>query len=203
MRGNKIIVCLALLLALVVGISAQEKAKQDEVSIEKLLKLEDVTTLRFLVSTREDVKALGGEECIISSCVYKGDWQISYEFSGDILHFYLSNPAKNGSSRIDSTFVKPEYKGTLVEVSLFHRGYIFPENYSLPPDFDCYEVNRTTFCNNGETVVQYWSERDSPTKRIVVRHRVTINQYKQITGETELQRTPPQQKNIPPKEPRF
>jgi hypothetical protein len=203
MRGNKILVCSALLLAFVAGISAQEKTAQYEVSIEKLLKLEDVTTLRFLISTKDDLKALFGNECRADAlCVYDDDWDIRFIFAGDILNFYLSNPTEKGLGRIDSTFIKPEFKGTLVAIELSNRGYVFPENYSLPPDFDCSELSRITFCNNGETFIRYWSENGSLKKRISITHRVSFAQYKQITGETEL-KGPPKQKNIPPKEPRF
>lgn len=186
MRENKILVCLALLLAFVAGISAQEKTTQEELSIENLLKLEDVTTLRFLVSTKEEVNALYGEKCDYNRCHYKDGWSIHFEFAASILDFYLSNPTvQDCPGRMDRTWVKPEFKGTLVEVELFQRWYGFPENYSLPPDFDCTKFKGDTYCNNGETFIRYWS------RGIRITHRVSVAQYKQITGEKELQRTPP------------
>ena len=201
MLGNRFLICLALFLVFFAGISAQEKITQDEVSIEKLLKLEEFTTLRFLVSTREDVKALFGEECKeYSICNYNNDWSISFEFAGDIL--YLLNSSKERIGRMDSTFVNPEFKGKLVAINLHNPSYVFPENYSLPPDFDCTEENYVTRCSNGETFIQYFVDRNSRVKRIGISHRVSITQYKQITGETELKRFPPQQ-SIPPKEPKF
>lgn len=52
MRGNKILVCFAFLLVFAAGVYAQEKTEQNKVRIEKLLILENITPLRFLLSNK-------------------------------------------------------------------------------------------------------------------------------------------------------
>jgi len=210
MRGNNILISLALLLAFVAGISAQEKTVGKEISIDKLLRIEEFTTLRFLISTKEEVKNLFGNECHYVICNYNDDWGIRFDFAGDILHFYLSNPIDyllNSSAKKmkdDRTWVKPEFKGTLTAIELSHTAYkVLPENYNLPPGFVCSSLHGWTYCNNGETFIGYEDKGDNRKWIRYIHYRVSISEYKKITGETELQKTPPQQKNIPPKEPRY
>jgi hypothetical protein len=189
---NKIIIFITLLFSFVFCISAQVKDSSNEVPIDKFLKKENFDRFQFLVSTRENIKALLGEDCEDGRCNYNEDWKMRFAYAGKVaeIRWFQPNEPRN---RIFTTYTKPEFVGKLVGIFFNPRKKnVLRDDFIFPSEFKCLENGGREFnCWGDGVFVKYnYKKRDDGTiyeKEIVyIRVGVTIAESDAMKGETEV-----------------
>jgi hypothetical protein len=134
---SKILLFLFCFLSLTLNNFAQENQFPNELEGFQFFKNEKIGNLKLLVSTKEDVKAVMGENCA-NGCDYDGNWKISFAYVGS--QWYRKS-SQNGIERLYKP--KAEFVGKLHDINFYpKRQIILPESIQFPKGFRC---------NNGTT----------------------------------------------------
>jgi hypothetical protein len=115
MKLAKIFIIFTFLPAFALQVSAQENAVQNKAEIFQLFKKENLKELKFLVSTKEDVKALFGEKCE-SECDFGKNWWIRFTYVNKDwlgIRYYQKDQPRN---KVWITKPKPEFVGKLLTI---------------------------------------------------------------------------------------
>lgn len=199
MKATRIFIVLVFLFSSVVYISAQVKevrTEAKEVQIDRFLKKENFDRFQFLVSTKENIKALLGEDCASGGCDYDDDWKMRFVYAGEVkeYRYYQANEPRN---RVFITYYKPEVKGKLVGISFKPRKRnVLRDDYTFPAEFKCLENGGREFNCWGEGIfVKYnYKKREDGTitqKEIVdIWVGITKAESDAITGETVVKDLP-------------
>lgn len=191
MRGKRIFIVLTLLFSFALCVSAQ-KETLNEVQIDNFLKTENFAEFQFLVSTRENIKALPGEDCATGSCLYDEDWKMRFIYAGKVAEerWYQPNQPRN---RIFITYYKPEFRGKLIGIHFAPRKRnVLRDDFIFPAEYKCIENGGREFTCMGDRVfVKYnYKKREDGTicqKEIVfIWVGITKAERDAVKGETEV-----------------
>lgn len=135
---------------------AQENQFPNEIEGYQFFKDGRLRGLKLLVSTKNDVKAVMGENCE-NGCDYDQDWEIGFSYVGS--NWYRKS-TENGVERIYKP--KPQLIGTLQSVSFRPKRHILlSESVVFPKEFEC--LNGVT--TSGK--IKYNSRTCMDKKRII------------------------------------
>ena len=202
MNANRLFIGIILLFSLIVFASAQVKEDSNEmkeVQIDRFLKKENFDRFQFLISTKENIRAMLGEGCETGRCDYDDDWKMRFVYAGAVkqVRSYQPNEPRN---RVFTTYYKPEVRGKLVGIDFKPRNRnILRDDFTFPAEFKCLENGGREFnCwGNGVFVKYNYKKREDGTitqKEIVyIWVGITKAENDSITGETVV-------KDIPEKE---
>jgi len=164
MIRNLILPLICLVLSLV-DIHAQENPFPNELEGLQFMKRDKFKDLKFLVSTKDDVAALFGKDCVYD-CDYDDDWRIvfSYLTSGS-----AQAEVRNGQNLVFN--IRPEFVGKLAIIDLKpRRPVILPETVAFPAGLQCdmrngrAQVKITVCMDTSRLVYQIYAEGDAGGK---------------------------------------
>ncbi|HEX8196642.1 MAG TPA: hypothetical protein VF571_10685 [Pyrinomonadaceae bacterium] len=136
---SKILLFLFCFLSLTLNNFAQENQFPNEIEGYQFFKDGRLRGLKLLVSTKNDVKAVMGENCQ-NGCDYDQDWEINFSYVGSNWYKKIT---ENGVERIYKP--KPELIGTLQSVSFRpKRQILLSESIVFPKEFECLNGETTS-----------------------------------------------------------
>lgn len=129
-------VCLGLFL---VNAHAQESAYPNEIEGFQFSKQDKVKDLALLVSTREDVMALFGKDCL-NGCEFNEDWNIGFAY---VSSGWSISTTENGVKTVYKP--RPEFVGKLADIVFRpRRPVLLPESLVFPKGLRCTKGSTTS-----------------------------------------------------------
>ena len=135
-RITFLLVCLGLFL---VNANAQQGAYPNEIEGFQFFKLDKVKDLSLLVSSREDVMALFGQDCL-NDCEFNEDWKIEFAY---VNSGWSTSSKENGVT----TLYKPrlEFVGKLASIVFRpRRPVVLRESLVFPKGLRCNKASSTS-----------------------------------------------------------
>jgi len=192
MSGNKKFIVFFLLFFFAVGISAQVKNAPHEVRIDKFLDEKNFAEFQFLVSTRENIKAVFGKDCEAARCDFDDDWKMKFNYVNPVLEIRWFQPDQP-RNRVFTTFSKPEYREKLLNIEFYPRRENFlRDDFVFPDNVKCFENGGREFnCWGARVFVKYNYKKGAggaiTQKQLVfIRIGVTQTEYETIRSETQF-----------------
>jgi hypothetical protein len=130
MRNASLLPAIFGVLLLVSGVSAQTGRYPNELEGYRFFTSGKLKGLQFLVSTKEDVKRILGEDCE-KQCDYDADWMINFEYFDEIWTREESN--NKGDRRVYK--LDPKYLGKIRQIDLKPKKPVSFANVRFPASF--------------------------------------------------------------------
>lgn len=191
MKSAMVFITFIFLSVFALQVSVQAQIKQNEVQLDELLRLEIPKGLKFLASTKEDVKILFGEDCANGQCVYDENWFMHFVYVSEVLKAeYLKQGYPRNKYWITKS--KPEFIGKLLAVEFTPRKLnVLSDRFILPQNFKCRNVNiNDTDCFTDGFFFRFaYKMRDDSTifqREIkIISQRPPKTEYDRIVAEIE------------------
>jgi hypothetical protein len=134
MIQSKIVFGFLLLFSFAVCVSAQDKGALNEVQIDRFLNRANFDQYQFLVSAKDNVKALLSDDCETGSCRYDDEWMMRFVYLNEVIERTV------GITPASITYSKPEFRGKLIGIDFSpSKRNVLRDDYVFPADFDCRE----------------------------------------------------------------
>ncbi len=144
MKHTPILAALTIAFSLALGISAQTNQSSNELEGYRFVGSGKLKSLQLLVSTRDDVKRVFGNQCE-KQCDYDADWTVNFEYYDDI----WTKESSNNRGEKWTYFLDSKYLGKLRTIDLKPKNPVSFAKVTFPDTFKRVIVTATSDKRSG------------------------------------------------------